>query len=367
MTSLPTGVTEFSSLVDRIYACVLDRRRWSEVLAHLCPAIGGCAASLNVHALPEQQAELVVEHGTDPERSRAYVEVYGKINPLFDAALLFQTEGEVRTLYSAVDLSKYHRSQFYREWVQPQGWGDWLGGVLIRSNTSLALLAVARREEDGAYTPSQIEFAKLVLPHIQRATVLGRLFDDSLADRAGLTALVERIRAAAFLVDREGVIVFANRRAEQILADPSIFREQKRAIAPVELHVRRLFSEALTRSSGPPLATTLPTASGRRLLSVIPPSEQSGGLAIVLVTTPDAEPPVPGPLLMEAYGLTRAEIGVLVALLKRRTLAEIAAELGVTQRTVKAHLQKLFQKTGTSRQSDLIQEVLSLAPPMHLF
>ncbi|THD65934.1 helix-turn-helix transcriptional regulator [Phenylobacterium sp.] len=358
---------EMSALIDRIYACVLDRDRWAGVLETLCPLIGGCAASLNVHNLVTGAPELLVEHGTDPAASESYVETYGRINPLIDATLLYTPPGTVNAMYRVVDMEDFRRSRFYREWVAPQGWGDWLGSVLIRTTASLAMLNVARMERDGPYSDPDLALVRLLTPHFERATALGRVFDVGTAERAGLSALVGRIRAPAFMVDAAGRIAFANASGEQLLAQGSVFQDHGASLVAVDAAARRVLGEAFSEGRILPAMAVVGPPDDRRMLSVIPPSAESGGHGIVLITAREAELPLPGPLLVEAFGLTAAEIRVLVALFKRRTLAQIAGDLGVTQRTAKAHLQHLFEKTGTRRQADLLAEVLSLVPPISVF
>ena len=61
--------------------------------------------------------------------------------------------------------------------------------------------------------------------------------------------------------------------------------------------------------------------------------------------------------LAEAYGLSKAETRILKALVEARTPAEAAALLNIALSTVKSHLRKIFLKTNTSRQSDLLRLV----------
>ena len=55
-----------------------------------------------------------------------------------------------------------------------------------------------------------------------------------------------------------------------------------------------------------------------------------------------------------AFELTPAERRVPVGLLAGRTLADTATALGVAATSVKSQLEKVFSKTGVSRQADLI-------------
>lgn len=57
------------------------------------------------------------------------------------------------------------------------------------------------------------------------------------------------------------------------------------------------------------------------------------------------------------YGLTRAEQRLLRMLLDGISLPDAARCLGVARTTVRSHLQRLFDKTGTRRQADLVRTV----------
>ena len=277
---------QLSAAIDDIYSCVLDRRRWFGVLGTLCELLGGCAASLNIHNLTNKTPELLIEYGTEPAASEAYVREYAAINPLIEATLLYTPRGKVNTIYRVIDMTEYRRSRFYNEWVAPQQWGDWMGVLLMRSLDSLAMLAVARLEREGPFTDGQIASMGLLLPHLERATMLGRLFDDRLAEREGMAALINRIRAAAFLVDRMGSIAFANAAGEQLLAEGSVFRARSRELIAVSPAAQKMLSKALAEPGAEPMSMVVQADGGRRALSVIPAHAESGDYAIVMLTQP---------------------------------------------------------------------------------
>lgn len=64
-------------------------------------------------------------------------------------------------------------------------------------------------------------------------------------------------------------------------------------------------------------------------------------------------PPLALPMLMDAYGLTRAEAKVAATASSGLTISEAAAQLGLSPNTVKTHLRRVFSKTGTSGQAEL--------------
>jgi DNA-binding NarL/FixJ family response regulator len=67
------------------------------------------------------------------------------------------------------------------------------------------------------------------------------------------------------------------------------------------------------------------------------------------------------PLDPRVAGLSRREMDVLDALLRNQSNKEIAARLGISERTVKFHVSNLLTKFSVQRRADLI--FLSLQPP----
>jgi len=64
------------------------------------------------------------------------------------------------------------------------------------------------------------------------------------------------------------------------------------------------------------------------------------------------------------YSLTPAELRVLVAIVEVGGVPEVAEELGVANTTIKTHLGRLFEKTGTGRQADLVKLVAGFSTPL---
>jgi DNA-binding CsgD family transcriptional regulator len=69
-------------------------------------------------------------------------------------------------------------------------------------------------------------------------------------------------------------------------------------------------------------------------------------------------------LIGRAFQLTPAELRVLVAIVDIGGVPEVAVALGVAETTVRTHLGHLFEKTGATRQADLVKLVASYANPL---
>ena len=108
------------------------------------------------------------------------------------------------------------------------------------------------------------------------------------------------------------------------------------------------------------IATVLPLAGGKAAGLV------RGGAAgaAVFLQDPSAAAPGPSDAFAALHGLTRAEARFLAALAAGRTVPEASDHLGISQATGRTHLTRIFGKTGTSRQPELVRLMLASAPPL---
>ena len=104
------------------------------------------------------------------------------------------------------------------------------------------------------------------------------------------------------------------------------------------------------------------------ILSLTGGKRRQGGstysaVAAVFVRKAEVELPHPVEALARRYGLTGAEMRVLFAIVEIGGVPEVAHMLGISQATVKTHLQRIFGKTSTARQADLVKIIAGLAGP----
>ena len=71
--------------------------------------------------------------------------------------------------------------------------------------------------------------------------------------------------------------------------------------------------------------------------------------------------PSPPEAVGKEFSLTPAELRVLFAVIEVGAVAEVSHVLGISEATVKTHLQHLFDKTGTHRQAELVKLVAGYA------
>jgi DNA-binding CsgD family transcriptional regulator len=85
-------------------------------------------------------------------------------------------------------------------------------------------------------------------------------------------------------------------------------------------------------------------------------------VAAVFVRKVGPDLPHPVAAFAELYRLTPAEMRVVMAIVNIGGVPEAAPVLGISQTTVKTHLQRVMEKTGIERQADLVKLVAGFAP-----
>jgi DNA-binding CsgD family transcriptional regulator len=221
---------------------------------------------------------------------------------------------------------------------------------------------------------------RLIVPHIRRAVLISRLIDIKAAETAMLTDLLEAISTGMFMVDGNGRIVHANAAGHLMLDVGDVLRAAGGRLvataAQVDETLREIFAAAAdgdvavgdkgiavpltSHPREPYVAHILPLTSGERRQTGI----TYAAVAALFVRKASIEAPSPPEVIAKAYKLTPTELRVLLAIVEVGGVPAVAAALGVAETTVKTHLGRLFEKTNTGRQADLVKLVAGFSSPL---
>jgi DNA-binding CsgD family transcriptional regulator len=371
-------VEDFSAIVADIYDAALDPPLWRKVLKNVCAFTrGGPSASLFWQDAAKKTGNSYFVWGGEARFGQLYWEKYIALNPFTPAAGSFPVE----QLYSAADVlppPEFIETEFYKEWMSPQGWGDVLSVNLDKTATGRAVFSIARHARDGLVDEEMRQRVRLLVPHVRRAVMIGKLIDLNRHQAAALADTLDGLHAGAFLVDAEGRLVHANTSANDMLNDGNVLHANGRLVAfdakgDQELH--DIFAAArdgdatlggkgvavqLTARNGDRFITNvLPLTSGARRQAGIPYS----AVAAVFVQRAGNDTPPSLDALAERYQLTPSELRVLIAIIDIGGVPEVAATLHLSQATVRTHLRHVFEKTGVRRQADLVKLIASQSSP----
>jgi DNA-binding CsgD family transcriptional regulator len=371
---------ELSALIGEVYDAALDPSLWRGALARTREFVGGSAAAL--FSKDATRKSLSVCHddgGLDPYYYRLYVDKYVKLDPFTTGHVFAEIEQPVSTA-DLIPYEEFVETRFCKEWARPQQLVDFVCAVLDKSATSAALFGVFRHERHGLVDEATRRRMRLVVPHIRRATLISRTIDLKAADAATLADTLDGLAAGMFLVDEAGQIVHANASGCAMLHEGAVLRAAGGRLVATQASAANALNDIFpvarrgdaaigTRGIAVPLrsrggdqyvAHVLPLTSGARRRA----GTSYAAVAALFVHKAALEAPSPPETIGRLYKLTPSELRVLLAIVQVGGVPETAGALGVAEATVKTHLHRLFGKTGTSRQADLVKLVAGFCSPL---
>jgi DNA-binding CsgD family transcriptional regulator len=176
------------------------------------------------------------------------------------------------------------------------------------------------------------------------------------------------------LVASEGRCHLANRAALAILEKKdglSLSRTGLVADRAADTRLlQRLLQEAVTapelgEPKGSPLTLPRRSTPSALIVRVVPgpglncwPGAQNGA-ALLTLYDQDLGLEVDESVLSKLYGLTRGEAALAAHLLRGKSIEEAAELLFVSPHTARTHLKRIFMKTDTHRQTELVVRIFS--------
>jgi DNA-binding CsgD family transcriptional regulator/PAS domain-containing protein len=366
-----------SSLIGDLYDAALDPALWSPVLANVARFAGGFSCAMAVKDACSKQGSFVCDDGViTPHYRQLYFERYIKLDP-FTAAQCFAPICEPTSSADALPFDEYCKTRFYKEWAKPQGIIDCVVVALDKSATSAALCLVFRHERDGIVDNATRARMRLIAPHVRRSVLIAKLMELKTVEAATFAETFDGLSAAMFLVDPNGYIAHANAAGHDMLhtddflkrlsgqlvaSDPAADQLLRDSFGTNEVGIDRkgIAVNLVAHDGTHHVAHVLPLRSGARRQI----GKSYAASAAVFVQKASLDVPSPHELIVKAYQLTPTELRVLLGIVEIGGVPEVAAAFGVSAETVKTHLARLYRKTGTTRQADLVKLVAGFCGPL---
>jgi len=369
---------QLSDAIGNIYDCALEPERWPQALKQVSELCQSPFTFVLAHDVARNRPGRVFQHGGDAEWMMKYCGQYAKINPLHTATWL-RPIGEVYTLDDLFTRDEWLGSRFYEEFMQPSGFADLIGLMGLRSGNRAVWFCAARLGEAPSFSSADNQAFQLLSPHVCRTIKISHALDLRTMRSETLETALDALSVGVFLLDSQARILHANRAGEEQVRTGNALRVVNDRFSPVDgaanadfikalspgtdsgrQRVANMHSIALPVGDGEGLiATILPVGEGRRSSLMAPWSAKWA----VFSQNPMSVPQIPGEAFARLYGLTGGELRVVLAVAPGLGIPEAAELLGLGKETVKKHLQRAFEKTGTKRQAELARLLMASSPP----
>ena len=351
--------------LDLVYGAAIEPDLWSDVLGRLSTILGGSESHLGI----QDEAACTgtfLSAGADPLAGQLYINHFIRCNPLL----------ETRDLPPALRVMTDEQKLPKREFVRTEFYNDHLRHFDLHSllilrlalslpfTTTITVCRPARREPFGQ---ADVRTARRIQPHLIRAYRLAERFRGMVSLQGTREALLELSAHGVFVLNGKGIVRYANRAAEALMAGAAGLGVTNGILRTASPDSTRKLHALIAAASEPDAerrsgGTMAIVRSGRRPLSItvapirVEQSPLFGMSASVLVSVSDPETEIEAPpkLLRDLFGFTPAEARVAGHLLAGCDPREAANRMGVSYYTVRAHLVRMFDKTATNRQAELV-------------
>jgi DNA-binding CsgD family transcriptional regulator len=365
------GPRKISDLIEDIYDAALEPARWNDVVVGINEFVGGKACGI---FSKDPISKFGLTHyycGADPRYIKLYSDTYSEFGPLVSLPPF----GQILSIPDLVPFDEYRRGRFYQEWLQPQGCLDMANVVLEKSKSNCAVLLsvhVGKRMVDDKMR----QRIALVVPHAHRALMINQAIESRKSQAATFADTLDGLGAGIFLVDAQCRIVHANAAGHGMLCEDDFLRSIGGRLVARNGQANHDLREIVANggvgmAAGSGEFSLAAHDEGRYVAHLLPLTSvvrngtkaPSKAVAAVFVHKAELDGQSYGENVARAFGLTPAELRVLLAVVDVGGVPETSQTLGVAETTVRTHLYRVFAKTGASRQADLVKLAVGFSNP----
>ncbi|MBZ9996465.1 helix-turn-helix transcriptional regulator [Mesorhizobium sp. BH1-1-4] len=379
-SSLSLG--RLSELIGMIYDAAIDPSLWPVAIDEIRKALEFDNATFTLQALPSGEVLINVTSNI-PQHYLDRMAGYGGevLDQWGGLAALRALPMDQPAVLSRVnpDAVRFDvtTNRYSLEWAKPQGLVDVMALGLAFDERGLGSLAFGRHESAGPIGEREIEAARFLIPHLQRAATVNRLLDMAAIARSTFEAVLDTLTAPIFLTSADLHVVHANPAALELVATGGLLSVRNGVLVANVSAVSSALAVAVAQAArdegalarkglGVPVRWQDDSAGALHVLPLRPGrgSFDASVVAAVFVARADTPFVAPTALVAALFGLTPAEARVFEQIAVGRTVEETSEVLSIGRSTVRTHLLRLFEKTGARRQAELVQLAASLAAPL---
>ncbi|WP_419951217.1 helix-turn-helix transcriptional regulator [Methylobacterium sp.] len=253
---------------------------------------------------------------------------------------------------------------FYADYLRSHGF-QWSAGLMVQAGNDAWVMMMQRTIQQGAYTlDEQIALRRLIAP-LNRAAQLAHSLGE--ARLTGIADALETVRNPSVLLDRTGRVLRVSSGAERLFGPDLAVRlgelvvpSDAQATARPRAHITGAIwsdPQAVSLASAP---IVIRREAKRPLTLRVQPLRKAGleyfdgCRAILTITDLDDSRELAGDILKTLYGLTPREAELCHSLLAGHSTGECADRLRISIHTTRTHLKKIFVKTDTASQTELM-------------
>jgi DNA-binding CsgD family transcriptional regulator len=350
-------------LVDRIYESSLVPELWPSVLHELGTIADATGGSLFI--TKDEVQHWAASPGARERAARMVDEGWFWRGQLIARAFALRHPGFL-TEADVVTAEELDSEPIYRDFWRPQGVG-WAVGTSISIPTGEKInFIIARRTERGPVERAVVQKLDALRPHLARSVLLSARLQLERARLASET--LAALGIPALVVNAQCKVLAANHLMEALTG--YVHWRARDRVSLTDRAADLLFQQATSSDLASGVVCSFPVrevgSNGTMVAHVVPIRLSARDIflrcAAALVLTPVTLPEAPPVELVQSlFDLTPTEARVARHLAAGKTVQDIATDDGVSPNTVRTHVRGVLEKTGCTRQVDVVALLTALS------
>jgi len=368
---LTPSESDLIGLIDLVYDATEHPVLWSEFLQRYAGVFEADLAFFQLHCLGNRAFEMISALELSVPSMKSDVESSMRASVGYDRGRHHYLRGSVILDQHMCPRLDGVRSEFYNDYLAPVGHVSGPTEMIDSEGNDALMLAAMRGHRRAPFGEIERKGLQVLLPHVTRAKAVGarlQMLDAS-------TSVLDALDVAILFMTSSGELIHSSEAADAIIESGDGLSVINGRLHATEPRLDARFREALrtaTRSGrgiDSPATVTIDRSSAKRPYRLLM-SPLRHGLAsfagmrqpevVLLILDQDNLRPAAIDVLRRVFGLTRREATLASVLSTGKPIDEAAEEIGMAYETARSHLRHIFDKTQTSRQTELMMVLARL-------
>lgn len=361
-------------LVEQIYDGVFEQRPWQSFMLSFrkmtnCQVIGMWLQP------PQLKMSGLSAHDMDPDYEQLVKPFFSEYFAPLSRYGNHRPSGEIKVLHELVRKEDLKKNRYYQNYLEPNKIIDGMQITIKEPNGLYAWIGLGRAEGSDFFDDDDVELAQKLLPHLSRALRIYSAMKRAESHVDIYEDLVDRLSVGIIILDSHRNIIKINHLANILLVDGGDATIQNQTLCFQNSEFQKAYTSALDNalensSKGARVQTTdllrLETRKGssiglliRKAIETPWYQGKSCPAVILYICDPSAYKSTRESLVSKLFGLTISEASLAILLADGLTLAESAERLNINENSARTVSKKIFAKTGTKRQAELVRLILN--------
>lgn len=368
LTSHPS-FNDLQTLISSIYDAALEPTQWNNVLTQLAKALKAEQSNMRIIDTKSNDVHLSYCYNKDPHWNELYRDYYIQ-KDIWLNKILKAKKNYIACTHHHISNKEYEKLEFHSDFVRPQKIHYGMGGKIHIDSNMTGFITLSRDRNNQGFEKNYHRTLLEIIPHLQRSLQISQKFRKVNLQESILTDALNKIKSPIILANNNREILFMNNQAEQITAHHIgiliknnclnlTLKNEHNMLCKLILQATKNQNESQQAGAllyeHPSFINPLSI-----LVSPINPdlinanAEFNNNIALITLSQQHNQPHSIT-LLSDLYNFTQAEARLAVELCLGLTIDEVANKFSLSKNTLKSQLRACFNKTGVSRQVELIR------------